>query len=73
MDKALAAGSSSESGDQWLSVWMDRGQCWDRYSFNVFISDISSAVKRTFSKFTDDTKLWVLLIHLRDGMPVRGT
>jgi len=52
MDKELAAGSSPESGGQWLNVWEEISGEWcplglgaGAILFCIFISDIGSGVQ----------------------------
>jgi len=64
MDAKLAAGSSTESGGQWLNVWMEmsgfpQDSVLGLIVFSVFIKEIDSGVKFTLRNFCDDTKLWV--------------
>ena len=65
MDEELAAGSSPESGGQWLNVWMETDDEWCPPGVgagadvcNIFINDIDSALECTLSTFVHDTKLW---------------
>jgi len=64
MDAKLAAGSSTESGGQWLNVWMEmsgfpQDSVLGLIVFSVFIKEIDSGVKFTLRNFCDYTKLWV--------------
>ena len=46
-----------------------RGQCWDRYSFKIFISDTDSGIKYTLSEFVDGTKLCGTVNTPKGGVP----
>jgi len=65
MDEGLAAGSSPESGSQWLNVWMEISDehvpqelVLEPILFNILINYINSGIECNFSKFADDTKVW---------------
>jgi len=64
MDEGLAAGSSPESGSQWLNVWMEISDehvpqelVLEPILFNIFNYN-NSGIECNFSKFADDTKVW---------------
>ena len=78
IDKELAAGSSPESGSQWLSVWIEIcDECGTPQQsvlgLILFTNDIDSGIEYILSKFADDTKMWAVANTPKGWMPSRGT
>jgi len=77
VDKELAGWSHSKNCDQWLDVQMetsDKCHSWSVLGpalFNIFVSNMDSAIECTLSKFANDTKLCSTVSTLEGWHPER--